>query len=134
MCGELRRSSARCSRGQPGCGRPTSSVADYQRSVRLGHLETTIYASAHFDLVDRCDDGSSRCHGLGVCLFHVLGRRERVVPVVEGGRFLGLARLEDISELDRGQWEETAIGDQMATDLPVGQPSWTLRDAVRGHG
>ena len=62
--------------------------------------------------------------------FHVLGRRERVVPVVEAGHFLGLARLDDISELDRGEWEETAIRDRMATDLPVGQPSWTLRDAV----
>ncbi len=111
-----------------------SSVADYQRSVRLGHLErrftlplTSILST---DVMTVPPDATVS----EFVYFHVLGRRERVVPVVEGGRFLGLARLEDISELDRGQWEETAIGDQMATDLPVGQPSWTLRDAVAAMG
>ncbi|MDE0701591.1 MAG: chloride channel protein [Acidimicrobiaceae bacterium] len=107
-----------------------SSVADYQRSVRLGHLErrftlplTSILST---DVMTVPPDATVS----EFVYFHVLGRRERVVPVVEGGHFLGLARLDDISELDRGEWEETAIGDQMATDLPVGQPSWTLRDAV----
>ena len=111
-----------------------SSVADYQRSVRLGHLErrftlplTSILST---DVMTVPPDAPVS----EFVYFHVLGRRERVVPVVEGGHFLGLARLEDISELDRGQWEETAIGDQMATDLPVGQPSWTLRDAVAAMG
>ncbi|MXW61324.1 MAG: chloride channel protein [Acidimicrobiaceae bacterium] len=107
-----------------------SSVADYQRSVRLGHLErrftlplTSILST---DVMTVPPDATVS----EFVYFHVLGRRERVVPVVEGGHFLGLARLDDISELDRGEWEETAIGDRMATDLPVGQPSWTLRDAV----
>ncbi len=111
-----------------------SSVADYQRSVRLGHLErrftlplTSILST---DVMTVPPDATVS----EFVYFHVLGRRERVVPVVESGHFLGLARLEDISELDRGQWEETAIGDQMATDLPVGQPSWTLRDAVAAMG
>ncbi len=107
-----------------------SSVADYQRSVRLGHLErrftlplTSILST---DVMTVPPDATVS----EFVYFHVLGRRERVVPVVEGGNFLGLARLDDISELDRAEWEETAIGDRMATDLPVGQPSWTLRDAV----
>ena len=111
-----------------------SSVADYQRSVRLGHLErrftlplTSILST---DVMTVPPDATVS----EFVYFHVLGRRERVVPVVEGGRFLGLARLEDISELDRDEWEATTIGDQMATDLPVGQPSWTLRDAVAAMG
>ena len=61
---------------------------------------------------------------------HVLGRRERIVPVVDRGRFRGMARLEDISEIDRDLWEETTVGECMAVDLPTGRPSWTLRDAV----
>jgi predicted transcriptional regulator len=52
------------------------------------------------------------------------------VPVVDGGLFMGMARLEDISELERDQWEDTTVGDCMATDMPAGSPSWTLRDAV----
>lgn len=111
-----------------------SSVADYQRSVRLGHLErrfTLPLASIlSTDVMTVPPDATVS----EFVYFHVLGRRERVVPVVEGEAFLGLARLEDISEIDRAQWEETAIGEVMASDLPVGQPSWTLRDAVAAMG
>jgi len=111
-----------------------SSVADYQRSVRLGHLErrltlplTSILST---DVMTVPPDATVS----EFVYFHVLGRRERIVPVVDGDQFLGLARLEDISELDRGEWESTSIGDRMATDLPVAQPSWTLRDAVAAMG
>ena len=81
-----------------------SSVADYQRPVRLGHLErrftlplTSILST---DVMTVPPDATVS----EFVYFHVLGRRERVVPVVEGGHFLGLARLDDISELDRGEW------------------------------
>ena len=62
--------------------------------------------------------------------FHVLARRERVVPVVDGGTYVGMARLDDISELERDEWENLTIADVMATELPTARPSWTLRDAV----
>lgn len=111
-----------------------SSVAEYQRAVRLGHLErrfTLPLASIlSTDVMTVPPDATVS----EFVYFHVLGRRERVVPVVEGERFLGLARLEDISEIDRSQWEETTIGEVMASELPVGQPSWTLRDAVAAMG
>ena len=111
-----------------------SSVADYQRSVRLGHLErrftlplTSILST---DVMTVPPDATVS----EFVYFHVLGRRERIVPVVDGEQFLGLARLEDISELDRAEWESTVVGDRMATNLPVAQPSWTLRDAVAAMG
>ena len=111
-----------------------SSVADHQRSVRLGHLErrftlplTSILST---DVMTVPPDATVS----EFVYFHVLGRRERIVPVVDGEHFLGLARLEDISELDRSEWESTAIGERMATDLPVARPSWTLRDAVAAMG
>lgn len=107
-----------------------SSVAEYQRSVRLGHLErrftlplTSILST---DVMTVPPDATVS----EFVYLHVLGHRERIVPVVDGEQFLGLARLEDISELDRAEWETTAIADRMATDLPVARPSWTLRDAV----
>lgn len=111
-----------------------SSVADYQRSVRLGHLErrftlplTSILST---DVMTVPPDATVS----EFVYFHVLGRRERIVPVVDGEQFLGLARLEDVSELDRSEWESTLVGERMATDLPVAQPSWTLRDAVAAMG
>jgi CIC family chloride channel protein len=106
------------------------SVADYQRTKRLGHLErrfelplTSILATDVFTVPSDATVSE-------FVYVHVLGRRERIVPVVDGGQFVGMARLEDISELEREDWENTAIGDCMASDLPTARPSWTLRDAV----
>jgi len=107
-----------------------SSVADYQREHRLGHLERrfTLPLSSILstDVLTVPPDATVS----EFVYFHVLARRERVVPVVDGGTYLGLARLEDISELEREAWEVTTVGAVMATDLPSARPSWTLRDAV----
>ncbi|NIR39920.1 MAG: chloride channel protein, partial [Actinobacteria bacterium] len=107
-----------------------SSVADYQRSRRLGHLErrfelplTSILST---DVLTVPPDATVS----EFVYFHVLARRERIVPVVSGDRFEGLARLVDIAELPREEWETRTVGSCMATDLPTARPSWTLRDAV----
>lgn len=107
-----------------------TSVADHQAQHRLGYLErrftlplSTIVAT---DVMTVPSDATVN----EFVYFHVLARRERIVPVVDGGTYLGMARLDDISELDRERWEETSVGSIMTTDVPVAQPSWTLRDAV----
>ena len=63
-----------------------------------------------------------------------MGRREREVPVVDGGTYLGLCTLERVSDVDRDQWESTPISDVMRVDIDAGRPSWTLRDAVAAMG
>lgn len=107
-----------------------SSIAEYQRARRLGHLErrfelplTSILATDVFTVPSDATVSE-------FVYVHVLGRRERIVPVVDAGRFVGMARLEDISDLDRDRWDEITVGECMATDVPTGSPSWTLRDAV----
>ncbi len=107
-----------------------SSVADYQRARRLGHLErrftlplTSILTT---DVLTVPPDATVS----EFVYFHVLGRRVRIVPVVDGGRYEGMARLEDVSEVDRDEWESSTVGQYMATELPTARPSWTLRDAV----
>ena len=107
-----------------------SSVADYQRAKRLGHLERRFELPLTSILETDVFTVPSDATVSEFVYVHVLGRRERIVPVVDGGRFQGMARLEDISGLEREVWEEATVGECMATDLPVGQPSWTLRDAV----
>lgn len=107
-----------------------SSVADYQREHRLGHLERRFTLPLSSIL---STDGLTVPPDATVSefvYFHVLARREKVVPVVDGGTYLGLARLDDISDLDREDWERTTVSEVMATDLPSARPSWTLRDAV----
>jgi predicted transcriptional regulator len=107
-----------------------SSVADHQAQHRLGYLERrfTLPLSTilETDVLTVPPDASVN----EFVYFHVLARRERVVPVVDGGTYLGMARLDDISELDREVWDQTTIRSVMTTELPVAQPSWTLRDAV----
>lgn len=107
-----------------------ASVADYQHDHRLGHLERRFTLPLSSILTTDVLTVPPDATVSEFVYFHVLARRERVVPVVDGGTYLGLARLEDISELDREAWEQTTIGAVMATDLPSARPSWTLRDAV----
>lgn len=107
-----------------------SSVASYQRAVRLGHLErrfTLPLTSALTTDVLTVPPDATVAEFVYV---HVLGRRERIVPVVDGGTYLGMISLDQISELERDAWEQTAIGDLMTIEVEPGSPSWTLRDAV----
>ena len=107
-----------------------SSVAEYQRSERLGHLEqrftlplTSILTT---DVLTVPPDATVS----EFVYMHVLGRRERVVPVVDGDIYMGMARLDDLAAVDRDDWETTTVESLMATDLQTARPSWSLRDAV----
>ena len=107
-----------------------SSVAEYQRSERLGHLErrftlplTSILTT---DVLTVPPDATVS----EFVYMHVLGRRERVVPVVDGDTYVGMARLADLAAVDRDDWEDTTVASLMATDLQTARPSWSLRDAV----
>ncbi len=107
-----------------------SSVAQYQRSERLGHLEQRftlpVTAALTTDVLTVPPDATVS----EFVYVHALGRRQTVVPVVEEGRYVGMARLEDVAAVDREDWEDTTVGEVAATDLPTARPSWTLRDAV----
>jgi CIC family chloride channel protein len=107
-----------------------SSIAEYQRARRLGHLERRFELPLTSILSTDVFTVPSDATVSEFVYVHVLGRRERIVPVVDAGRFVGMARLEDISDLDRDRWDEITVGECMATDVPTGTPSWTLRDAV----
>ncbi len=107
-----------------------SSVAAHQRGRRLGYLESRfmlpLSSIINADVFTVPPDATVS----EFVYVHVLGRRERVVPVVSGHTYLGMARLADLSSVERDDWETTTLDSLMATDLPVARPSWTLRDAV----
>ena len=107
-----------------------SSVADYQRSKRLGHLEQRFTLPLSSILTTDVLTVPPDATVSEFVYMHVLGRRERVVPVVSGSRYLGMAELSNLSEVERDAWEQTAVESMMTTDLPAGSPSWTVRDAV----
>lgn len=107
-----------------------SSVSAYQRSERMGHLEgrfqLPIASALSTDVLTVPPDATAAEFVYG----HVLGRRERTVTVVDDGQYLGMVDLDHIKEVDRDRWEEVTVAEVMATDLPTGRVSWTLRDAV----
>ncbi len=107
-----------------------SSVAGYQMSRRLGHLERRFTLPLSSILTtDKLTVPPDATISEFVYI-HVLGRRERVVPVVSDNEYLGMALLADISEIERDGWDELTIGECMSVDHPTARPTWTLRDAV----
>ena len=107
-----------------------SSVTEYQRSKRLGHLEQRFTLPLSSILTTDVLTVPPDATVSEFVYMHVLGRRERVVPVVEGSSYLGMAQLSQLSSVNRDEWETTSVESMMATDLPAGSPSWTVRDAV----
>ena len=107
-----------------------SSVAEYQRSKRLGHLEQRFTLPLSSILTTDVLTVPPDATVSEFVYMHVLGRRERVVPVVSGSTYLGMAQLSQLSSVSRDSWETTSVESIMTTDLPAGSPSWTVRDAV----
>ena len=107
-----------------------SSVTEYQLSKRLGHLEQRFTLPLSSILTTDVLTVPPDATVSEFVYMHVLGRRERVVPVVEGSSYLGMAQLSQLSSVSRDEWETTSVESMMTTDLPAGSPSWTVRDAV----
>ncbi len=107
-----------------------SSVTEYQLSKRLGHLEQRFTLPLSSILATDVLTVPPDATVSEFVYMHVLGRRERVVPVVEGSTYLGMAQLSQLSSVSRDEWETTSVESMMTTDLPAASPSWTVRDAV----
>jgi predicted transcriptional regulator len=60
-----------------------------------------------------------------------VGSRQRSAAVVDGSTYLGIARAEDLAELDRGTWLTTTVAEVMRTDVPVAALTWKVADAIR---
>ena len=107
-----------------------SSVAEHQHSVRLGHLERRFALPVTSALTTEVLTVPPDATAAEFVYLHVLARRERSVAVVDGGHYLGMVSLSEVSALNRADWDSTAVSDVLRTDLPAVLPSWTLRDAV----
>jgi chloride channel protein, CIC family len=108
----------------------SSSVATGQRSARIGHLEGRLQLPISTALVT---DELTVPPDASLSEFvdmHVIGRRRRTVPVVNGGIYVGMCSFADLGETDRAEWETTQVRAVMRTNAPLGRPDWTLRDAV----
>ncbi|MEM7322804.1 MAG: chloride channel protein [Actinomycetota bacterium] len=108
----------------------TASVSAAQRVERRGHLEERfalpLVSALTTDVLTVPSDATISEFVWG----HALGRRQRVVPVVDGAEYRGLCAVDDVSAVERDRWEAEAIETIMVADIPTARPSWNLRDAV----
>ena len=56
--------------------------------------------------------------------------RERVLPVVDGEVFLGVAVLDDALTQNRDTWPEHSVSAIARKNVPIATPDWTVRQAL----
>ncbi|MGB5760460.1 MAG: chloride channel protein, partial [Acidimicrobiales bacterium] len=108
----------------------SASVSSAQQVERLGHLEERFALPLVSALTTDVMTAPSDATISEFVWVHALGRRQRVVPVVDGADYRGLCSIDDVSDIDRDGWEDHVISEIMFDDAPTARPSWTLRDAV----
>lgn len=107
------------------------SISPYQVAGRVGHLERRLTLP-----LATLVDGAARTVPPDATVEeffwqHLVGTRQRSVPVVAGASYLGVARAEDLRRIDRSAWPTTVVADIMRTDAPVAPVGWTVAEAVR---
>lgn len=107
-----------------------SSISKHQVGERLGHLERRltlpISSALNTDVMTVPPDAAVS----EFVFFHVLSRRVRDVPIVDGGAYIGMCTLDQAEKFDRDAWESTLVTEAMPPDYPTAELTATLRDAV----
>ena len=107
-----------------------SSISKHQVGERLGHLERRltlpISSALNTDVMTVPPDAAVS----EFVFFHVLSRRVRDVPIVDGGTYIGMCTLDQAEKFDRDVWESTLVTEAMPPGYPTAELTATLRDAV----
>ena len=107
-----------------------ASVSPYQVATRAGHLERRfslpLSTALRTDVATMPSDTT-----LGEFFrHHLIGNREKAVPVVDGNRFVGVMRIEELHAVPQDRWAAEIVAAHMREDFPVVKPSVLLRDAL----
>lgn len=107
-----------------------ASASPYQVAARAGHLERRfalpVTAALRTDVPTMPPDTT-----LGEFFWqHLIGNREKAVAVVDGARYLGVMRIEELQAVSQEAWTTEAVADHMRTDFPTIKPDVLVRDAL----
>ena len=108
----------------------SASASSYQTASRGGHLEHRFALPLSSVLTT---EGPTAPPDMTLAAFfahYAVGRREHAAPVVDGGRYLGMIRIEELAETPQEEWAVTPVSHLMRTDFPIANPSWRLREAL----
>jgi signal-transduction protein with cAMP-binding, CBS, and nucleotidyltransferase domain len=107
-----------------------ASASPYQLAARAGHLERRftlpLAAALRTDVAAVPADTTLR----EFFSHHLLANREKAVAVVDGARYLGVMRMEELQAIPEAVWATEGVGHHMRTDFPVARPDMTVRDAL----
>jgi CIC family chloride channel protein len=106
------------------------SVSPYQMATRAGHLERRfalpITAALRTDIATMPPDTTLT----EFFDHHLVGNREKAVPVVDGAQYLGLMRIEELQLVSHDAWPREQVRAHMRFDVPLVAPTASVRDAV----
>lgn len=106
------------------------SVSAFQRDTRTGHLERRFGLPLSSALERHPHVVAPTCTVAEFVWDHALVYRELHVPVVDEGRYLGMAHLHDVNEIERDHWGDLGVAELMHTNSPTARLGWTLRQAT----
>jgi CIC family chloride channel protein len=107
-----------------------SSVSGYQQAARGGHLERRFSIPLAHTVQTDVRTIPPDATIADFFWHHLIGNREKSAPVVDGSRYVGMIRLDEIDSVPRDEWEVTKVVRIMRTDMPVARITWTLRQAL----
>jgi len=107
-----------------------ASASPYQVAARAGHLERRfalpLSAALRTDVATMPPDTTLS----EFFSHHLLGNREKAVAVVDGARYLGIMRIEELQAVPEAAWATDDVGHHMRTDFPILAPDVSVRDAL----
>jgi hypothetical protein len=114
--------------------RGSASASAYQMSARAGHLERRfplpLASALRTDVATVAPDMTLD----EFFRHHAVGLREHAAVVVEGGRYLGVVRVEELAETPQELWGSTPVSDLMRMDLPTARSALGPRGGPPGNG
>lgn len=107
-----------------------ASASPYQVAARAGHLERRFELPLTAVLRTDAPTAPSDTTVEEFVWQHLLGNRQQEVPVVDGGTFVGVMRIDEAMALPREAWSTALVADHLRDDFPVLGPGALLRAAV----
>ncbi len=107
-----------------------ASVSPYQTAGRAGHLERRFALPISRAL--RTDVATVPPDTLLSEFFqvHLLGNREKAVAVVDGHRYAGMMRIDELQAVLPDRWGTERVCDHMRDDFPAAKPTMLIRDVL----
>jgi len=108
-----------------------ASASPYQVAARAGHLERRF--ALPLTAVMRTDVATVPPDTTLAEFFatHLLGNREKAVAVVDGARYVGVMRIEELRVVPEDRWPTEHVSQHMRTEISAVTPRASVRDALR---